>query len=150
VEVAADRPDDHLARVQANPDMDRNAGRALNLRCIAFDGLLHAERGVARPHRVILVGHRRAEERHDVVAHHLVHRALVPMNSLHHSFEHGIEDATRLLGVTIGEKLHRTLEVGEEHRHLLALSFRARPSKSGCVQQGVWECRRPERRSAVV
>jgi hypothetical protein len=72
---------------------------------------------------VILVGQRRAEERHDPVAHHLVHRALEAVHGLHHAFEHGVEQLARLLGITIGEQLHRALQVGEEHGDLLALAL---------------------------
>ena len=72
---------------------------------------------------MILVGERRAEQRHDPVAHHLVDRALVVMHRLHHAFEHGIEDLARLLGIAVGEQFHRALQVGEQHRDLLALAF---------------------------
>ena len=86
-------------------------------------GLLHPQRRIARPHRVVLVRERCAEERHDPVAHHLVDRALVAVDGLHHPFEDGVEDLARLLGVAVGEQLHRALEVGEEDRDLLALAF---------------------------
>ena len=66
---------------------------------------------------------RRAEERHDPVPHHLVDRALVAMDGLHHPRENGIENRARLLGVAIGEQLHGALEVGEEDGHLLALAL---------------------------
>ena len=72
---------------------------------------------------MILVGERRAEERHDPVAHHLVDGALVAVDRLHHPLEHGVEELPRLLGVAVGEQLHRALEVGEEHRDLLALAL---------------------------
>ena len=85
--------------------------------------VLHAERRVAGPHGMILVGHRRAEERHDPVAHDLVDRALVAVDGLHHPLEDGIEELPGLLGVAVGEQLHRALQVGEEHRDLLALAF---------------------------
>ena len=81
------------------------------------------ERGVARPHGVVLVGHRRAEQRHDPVAHDLVDGALVAVDGLHHPFEHGIEELPRLLGIAVGEQLHRALQVGEEHGDLLALAL---------------------------
>ena len=35
----------------------------------------------------------------------------------------GIEQLARLLGIAVGEQLHRALEVGEEHGHLLALAL---------------------------
>jgi hypothetical protein len=67
---------------------------------------LHAERGITRPHGVILMGDRRAKEPHDAVAHHLVHRTLVMMDRLHHTLDHGIEDLARLFGIAVGEQLH--------------------------------------------
>ena len=72
---------------------------------------------------MVLVGERRAEQRHDPVAHDLVDGALVAVDGLHHPLEHGIEELPRLLGVAVGEQLHRALEVGEEHGDLLALAL---------------------------
>jgi hypothetical protein len=46
---------------------------------------------------------RRAEERHDAIAHDLVDGALVAMDGLHHPLEHGVEKLARLLRVTVGE-----------------------------------------------
>src|SRR5215468_8366264 len=45
------------------------------------------------------------------------------MDSLHHPLEHGIEDLARLLRVTIGQQLHRSFEVGEEHCDLFTLAL---------------------------
>ena len=112
-----------LAGVEADADLDRHAVRAADLLGVLLHRLLHPQRGVAGAHGVILVGERRAEQRHDAVAHDLVHRALVAVDGLHHPLEHGVEDFARLLGVAVGEQLHRALEVGEQHRHLLALAF---------------------------
>src|SRR5436309_2475698 len=50
-----------------------------------------------------LEGERRAEERHDAIAHHLVHGALVAVDSLHHPLEHRIHQLPSLLGITVGE-----------------------------------------------
>ena len=87
------------------------------------DRLLHPQRRVARSHGVVLMRQRRAEERHDPVAHHLVHGALVAVHGLHHPFEHGIEQLAGLLRVAIGEQLHRALQVGEEDGHLFTFAF---------------------------
>jgi hypothetical protein len=62
--------------------------------------------------------HRRAEERHDPVAHHLVDGALVAMDRFHHQLEDGIGEVARFLGIAVSEQLHRALEVGEEHRDI--------------------------------
>ena len=52
---------------------------------VAADGVLHGQGRVAGPHGVVLVRQRRAEERHDPVAQHLVHGALVAVDGLHHA-----------------------------------------------------------------
>jgi len=72
---------------------------------------------------MVLVGNRGAEQRHDAIAHDLVHRALEAVHSVHHPVEHNVEDLAGLLRIAISEQLHRALEVGEEHRDLLALAF---------------------------
>ncbi len=123
VQIAADGAHDDLAGVQADADLDGDALRAADLLGVALDRLLHPQRGIAGADRVVLVGERRAEERHDPVAHDLVDGALVAVDGLHHALEHGVEELARLLGIAVGEQLHRALEVGEEHGDLLALAL---------------------------
>jgi hypothetical protein len=77
------------------------------------DGFLDSQRRIAGGHRVIFVGYRRAEERHDAVTHHLIHRALVAVHGFHHDLEHRIENLARFLRITLCEQLHRALEVGK-------------------------------------
>jgi hypothetical protein len=84
---------------------------------------VHIVDRVAGPHRVILVGDGRAEERHDPVAHDLVDRALVAVDGLHHAFEHRVQELPRFLEVPVGEEFHRALEVGEQNGHLLPLAL---------------------------
>ena len=121
--VAADRAHHHLARIEADADQHLDAVRTPQILGVAADRLLHRERGIARPHRVILVGQRGAEEGHDAVAHDLIHGAFVAMDGVHHSLEHRVEDSPRLLGIPVGQELHRALHVGEEDGDLLALTF---------------------------
>ena len=123
VQIGADRAHDHLARVQAHADADRDAVLPSHALGVPLHRLLHPERRIARAHRVVLVRQGRAEERHDPVAHDLVHGALVAVDGLHHVLEHGVEELARLLGIAVGEQLHRALEVGEEDGDLLALAF---------------------------
>ncbi len=106
---------------------------------------------------MVLVRQRSAEEGHDAVAHHLVHRAFVAMDRLHHQLQHRVDDFARLLGIAVGEQLHRPLEVGEEHCDLLALAFEGtlrREDAFGEVFGGVGGGRSPrlsrsDRRSAL-
>ena len=123
VEVRADGPDDDLTRVQTDADGDGQASGALDPFRIPLHRLLHPKRRIARAYRVVLVGEGRPEQRHNAVAHHLVHGALVAMDRLHHQLEDGIENLAGLLWVAVGQQLHRALEIGEEHRHLLALTL---------------------------
>src|SRR6266850_4510082 len=127
VEIGADRANDHLARVQTYADPDRDAVLPSHSLGVPGHGLLHAESGITSSYRVVLERERRAEQRHDPVPHHLIDRALVAVDGLHHAFEDGIEQLARLLGVTVGEQFHRTLEIREEDGHLLALAFHRDP-----------------------
>jgi hypothetical protein len=122
-EIAADGACHHLARVEAHPDLERQAERALQLVAEGEHARLHAQRRVAGAHRVVLVGERRPEERHDAVAHHLVDGALVAVHRLHHQLAHPVDDRPELLGIAVRDRFDEAVDVGEEHRHLLALAL---------------------------
>jgi hypothetical protein len=122
-QVAADGADHHLARVQADSGLDHGTVIPPDLFRIATNGRLHVEGRIATADGVILVGQGRAEEGHDPVAHDLVHRALVAVDRLHHSLEHGVEELPSFLGVSVCQQLHGSLQVGEEDRDLLPLAL---------------------------
>src|SRR5207247_9931379 len=90
---------------------------------VAAERFREVKRCVARPPGVILVGDRRAEERHDPVAGVLVHGPLEAVHALGEELEEAVEDAVPLLGVELLGEVHRALHIGEEDRHLLALAF---------------------------
>jgi hypothetical protein len=69
------------------------------------------------------VGDRRAKERHDAVAHHLVYGALVPVDGLHHVLEDRIKEFACLLGIAISHQLHRAFEISEKNRNLLPFTI---------------------------
>jgi hypothetical protein len=122
-EVASDGANDDLARVDAHADLHLDAVGAARVLGVSADRVLHPECGIGRADGVVLVGHRRAEQRHDPVTHELVHRPFEPVYRLHHQLKDGVEELAGVLRVTVSEKLHRALEVGEEDGHLLALAF---------------------------
>ena len=77
---------------------------------------------------MILDRERRAEERHDAVAHDPVHRTLVAVDGLGHAFEHRVEQQSlRGLGIAVDQQLHRTRDIGEQHGDLLPLTLEGRP-----------------------
>jgi hypothetical protein len=122
-QIAADRAHNDLARVETDPDLHLHALRATKLIRVAPHHVLHPERGIARPDGVVLMGQRRAEERHDAVTHHLVNGSFVAVNGLNHLLENRVQNSACFLRVAVGEQLHRALEVGEEPGDLLALTF---------------------------
>jgi hypothetical protein len=123
VQVIADRAHHDLAGVEPDPDLHGHAVHTPRLLGVPLDRFLHPERGIAGADGVVFVRERRAEQRHDAVAHHLVHRALVAVHSVHHVREDRVEDLTRVLGIAAGEQLHRALQVRKEHCDQLALAF---------------------------
>jgi hypothetical protein len=52
---------------------------------------------------MILVGDRRAEKRHNPVAHYPVHGALVAVHRFDHALEHRIEQLLRVLGIAVSK-----------------------------------------------
>ena len=134
-EVVRDRAHDDLAGVEAHPDPDAEPFEPLHLVGPAAHAVLHAQGGVAGADGVVLVGQRRAEERHDPVAHDLVHGALVPVDGLQHALEDRVEQVPRVLGITVGQELHRALEVGEEDGHLLALALERRARREDLLDE---------------
>jgi hypothetical protein len=98
---------------------------------------------------MVLVGEGRAEQRHDPVSHDLVDGALVAVDGLHHQLEDGIENLARLLGITVGEELHRALEVSEQDSDLLAFAFERRLGGQNLLSEvrGGIAVRRPRRRA---
>ena len=102
VQVAADRADHDLTGIQPDPNLEGHTLGALDLSGILFDRRLHGERRIARPHRLVFMRDRRPKQRHDAVAHHLVHRPLIAVHGLHHAFEHGVENRPCIFGVAVG------------------------------------------------
>ena len=84
--------DNYIAGVQADANGD------VGFSCRAHRAL-HLERRVDRAHRVILVGERRSEQRHDPVALHFIDRALVAMDGIDHHFQRRPQTPLGLLGI---------------------------------------------------
>jgi hypothetical protein len=123
VQIAADRAHDDLTGVEPDADLHQEALAPPYALGVAAHGLVHPQRGVAGAHGVVLMGERRTEQRHDPVAHDLVDSTLVVVHCFHHAFEHRVEDLARLFRVALREQFHRTLQIGEQHSDLLALTF---------------------------
>ena len=88
-----------------------------------------------RAHGVILVGDRRAEERHDPVSRELIHGALVAVHRLHHAVEAPVHDLVQLLGIDPRRQGRESGDVGEENRHLLALALDRAPTGEDLLRE---------------
>ena len=95
---------------------------AAQLGRVLGDVVEHLQRRVAGPPRVVLVGDRGAEDGHDPVAGELVDGALEALDRLGQDREEALHDLAPLLGVLLLGEVHRAADVGEQHRHLLALA----------------------------
>src|SRR5262245_29970326 len=75
---------------EPDADLHVHAVHVTRLLRVAPHQILHPERRIARPNRVVLVGEGRAEQRHDPVTHDLVHRAFVAVDRFHHPLDDGV------------------------------------------------------------
>jgi hypothetical protein len=71
--------------VEANAQLHLQPLGAAHLLGVAPQLGLHRQGRVAGPHGVVLMRHRGAEEGHDPIAQHLVDRAFVTMDGVHHA-----------------------------------------------------------------
>jgi hypothetical protein len=127
VKIVVDRADHHHARIQPDANRDR---RTVEPREVAREGphaVLHVQGGIAGARGMVLVGGGRPEQRHDPVAHDLVHRTLVAVHGGLHELDDRIEEDHRLLGVARGQELERALDVGEHDRDELPLALEGSP-----------------------
>ena len=125
--LGADRAGDDHAAVDA--DVDRQRDRQLRVQ--ARERLLHFERGAAGPLRVVLVGDRRAEERHDAVADELVDHPAVARNRLAERLEAAVHDHRHLFRVELLAHGREAGDVGEEDGDDLPLAARQRRRRAG-------------------
>ena len=113
---------DHLARVQAHPQLQLHTvplsdvdGKPLRL-------LLYAQRRQAGAESVILQRGWRAEHRHDAVAGETADRAAVPLNHHCRTVDQIGHDLAQPLRTDRRRDVHRMHHIGEQDRDLLVLS----------------------------
>ena len=122
-QVATDAPDHDLAGVEAGPRHEVEATLAVELAAIRSEPVAERECREARAVGVVLVGGRRAEQRHDAVAGELVERAPEAVHGLAGDGEEALHDVVPVLGVHLRREADGALHVHEQHRDLLALAF---------------------------
>ena len=121
--IPADRADDDGAGVDPDAHLEVPLVLALDLVAQGLQVAVDLERGVKRAGRVILVGDRRAEQRHDAVPEKLIDRALVAVNRVQDHLEGAVHDGVDLLGIQALGHRREAGHVGEHHGDLLALSL---------------------------
>jgi hypothetical protein len=101
MQVVVDSADYHLARVQADTNLHLDAVGPTHLGAVAPHGLLHGQSSVTGTHGVILVGQWCPKQRHDAVAHDLVHRPFIAVHGRHQALEDWVEELPRFLGIAV-------------------------------------------------
>ena len=135
MQVVVDGAYRHLTRVEADTDLHLQAIGVTYLCAVAAHGRLHGQSGVTGPHRMVLMGDRCPEQRHNAVAQDLVHRALVAVYSVHHDVQGRVKESLCLFRIKTLNQLRRALDIGKQHRDLLAFAFQVtasgHPKRSG-------------------
>jgi len=134
-QVVADTTHHDFTRVDSHAHGERNAEAALQFCRVAPQFVVEIEGRVACALRVVFMGDGRAEQGHDPVAGELIDRSLEAMDPLAQYGEEAIHDVVKEFGVDLIRQLHRSLDVDEEHRHVLALSFERGASGEDALRQ---------------
>ena len=58
---------------------------------------------------MVFMGHGRAEQGHDAIAHDLVDRALVAVHGVHHALQHRVEELPGLFGIAVARSVPSSL-----------------------------------------
>src|ERR1700674_4205608 len=121
--TGSDRTHHNLARVYANPNLDRCAPFGLELRAIASQFLLHPQCGVECALRMVLMRDGRAEQREDAIAGRLHDVAVVAAYRLDHQLQRGIDDRAGFFGIEILLQFRRAFDIREQRGDCFALAL---------------------------
>ncbi len=125
-QVVADRADHDEAGVESHAHLELGAAADAGVGAAVAQRTPDGDRRGHRPPRVVLVGQRRAEQRHEAVAEELVDRALVAVDLAHRQLEEAVEQRVHALGPDpLGER-RGVGDVAEQHGDLLALALQGR------------------------
>ena len=150
VQIVADGAHHDFARVQPDAELQRNAMRAAHLLGVAAQGGLHGQGGVAGAQGMVFMGNGGAEQGHDAVTQHLIHRALEAVHGVHHVPQGRIEEPLGGFGIEVADEFGGAFEIGKQHRHLLALAFQRGARRQNLLDEmarrvglrGIrWQCR---------
>jgi hypothetical protein len=133
--VVADAADHDLAGMQPHARGEAEAVRPLDGCGPGPHPLEQMERSGAGSGGVILVGERRAEQRHDAVSGVLVHRASERVDALGQHLDEGAHQDVPDLRIDSPGELDRAREVDEEHGDVLALALASRAGAQQAVAQ---------------
>ena len=100
-----DRPHHDFARVYSNAGFKRNLALRAQTIGVATQLLLHQQRSIQCPLRMVLVRDGRAEQGEDAVTGRLRDVTTVAMHRRHHELQHRVDDRAGLLRVQIAHQL---------------------------------------------
>ena len=126
-QVVADGADHDEARVESHAHGQLGARPEAGVRAAILQRTADLEGGHGRAAGVVLVGQRRAEQRHEAVAEELVDGALVAMDLGQRQLEESIEQIVHRVGAEPLGQRGRADQVAEQHGDRLPLAGQRRP-----------------------
>ena len=123
--IGSNRSHHHFAGVEADPNFDRRISRGAQSGRIFRHVLLHPQRRVKSALRMVLMRDRRAEQRKNPIASGLHDVTVVAMHRVDHQLQRRIDNRPRLFRIEPLHKIHRSLDIGKQRRHGLALTARS-------------------------
>jgi hypothetical protein len=131
--------------VEADAQAQLQPPRAAHFLGVGAHSGLHGQGGIAGAQGMVFMRNWGAEQGHNAIAQHLVHRALEAVHRLHHDVNGRVEELLGGFGVKAPDEFRRVLEVGKQHRHLLALACQGGTGSQDLVGQvgwgvGQWSC----------
>ena len=116
VEVIEDGAHHHFAGVEADTDPQRAHWQRAKHVGAAPHLFLHRQSGVAGAHGVVLMGQRRAEQRHDAITQNLIDDPAVAPHRIHHNAQDRIEMFAHLLRIELLDETCRVANIREQNR----------------------------------
>jgi hypothetical protein len=87
---------------------------------------------------MVFVGNGGAKQGHNAIAEHLIHRALEAVHGGHHALQGRVEKLLGGFGIKAADEFCGVLEVGKQHRHLLALAGQGGAGSEDFVGEMGW------------
>src|ERR1700722_10700265 len=137
-QIVADLRYHHLARVEADADVEPDAVTGFHRRTEGQQGVADMQGGEAGSARMVLVRDRRTEQRDDPVAAELIRCAFKPVDTLGNDLDVILDDAEPMFGVHPFRQGHGALYVDGQDGDVLAFARQCGTGLTDLVGEMFW------------